>query len=58
MTVKFQIPFLVHLTYEQLKDMKDDINVRIQGMNEKLGTHYKLEYYNINVLVGIEEVNK
>ena len=58
MTLKFEIPFPVNLTDEQITLMKNDINTRLQSMNQKLETQYELEYYRVSLIVGVREASE
>ena len=56
MTIKFDVPFPEKPTDKQIADIEDDINSRIQTLNQKTGATYELEYYMVNVRVALREV--
>lgn len=58
MTIKFEIPFPVNLTDEQITDMEEDINKRIQIFNRERRQSFELDNYLITLLVELREVGK
>ena len=58
MTIKFDVPFPEKPTDKQIADIEDDINSRIQTLNQKTGATYELEYYMVNVRVVLREVSE
>lgn len=57
--IKFQIPLSANLTDEQITDIEEDINKRIQALNQNFlinEPHFKLDNYSINIIVVVREI--
>lgn len=58
MTLKFEIPFPAKFTNEQITEIEDDINARIQIFNQKTGTNFELDNYLVKIRVVMKEVTQ
>lgn len=60
MTIKFEIPFPLHLslTSNQIREIEDDIDKRIQGLTEQTGLLFELDDFSVKIIVKIKEVQK